>query len=45
MVRRAVAVAFVMTLGLALSGCGPCGFTFGILEGAQSCRAEPAPGR
>jgi hypothetical protein len=45
MVRRAVAVAFVMTLGLALSGCGPCGFTFGILEPTQSCRAEPAPGR
>jgi hypothetical protein len=45
MVRRAVTVAFVMTLGLALSGCGPCGYTFGILEPAQSCRAEPSPTR
>jgi hypothetical protein len=45
MFRRVVAAVFLMALGLSLSGCGPCGFTFGMLEGAQSCRAEPAPGR
>jgi len=44
-VRRAAVIVFVTMLGLALAGCGPCGFSFGTWDAAQSCRGEPNPAR
>jgi hypothetical protein len=38
-------VMLLGALGLPLAGCGPCGFSFGIAEPAQSCRGEPNPTR
>jgi hypothetical protein len=44
--RQCVTVGLLLAaLGLSLAGCGPCGFSFGTWEAAQSCRGEPNPKR
>ncbi len=42
MVRKAFLVVLLTACGLALSGCGPCGFDW---RWPNSCRSEPAPPR
>jgi hypothetical protein len=39
--RRIAVLALLATLGLSLSGCGPCGFDLW----PRSCRGEPSPQR
>jgi hypothetical protein len=42
MFRKAVLIVVLAAFGLALSGCGQCGFFWDDWR-AKSCRGEPAP--
>jgi hypothetical protein len=42
MARRVAVIVVLAGLGIALSGCGPCGFD---LSWPRSCHGEPAPQR
>jgi len=43
MVRKALLVVLLIVSGLALAGCGPCGFGFSAWDTPLSCRSEPTP--